>query len=62
LESPVNDTTDPDPLSLPPPRANKTATTVAESAEEDEAFDPKFEEAGKLIACVHVLVFIVGED
>jgi hypothetical protein len=35
---------------------------VADLTEEDEAFDPKFEEAGKLIACVHALVSPAGED
>ncbi|KAF9649631.1 hypothetical protein BDM02DRAFT_3142281 [Thelephora ganbajun] len=50
LESPVNGPTDPVSLSLPPPRVNQNLTTVAESPEENETFDPKVEEAGKLIA------------
>jgi len=50
LESPASGTTDSVSLSLPPPRINQNSTTVTETAEENEAFDPKGEEAGKLIA------------
>ena len=50
LESPTSVTTDPVSLSLPPPRINQTPTTTVETPEENEAFDPKMEEAGKLIA------------
>ena len=52
LESSANGSTDSVSLSLPPPRINQSSTTVAETSEENEAFDPKGEEAGKLIAYV----------
>jgi len=45
LESPANDSTDQVSLSLPPPRINQTT-----SAKESETYDPKIDEAGKLIA------------
>lgn len=50
LESPASGTTDSLSLSLPPPRVNQNSTATTEAAEENEAFDPKSEEAGKLIA------------
>lgn len=56
LESPTSVPTDPVSLSLPPPRINQTSTTMAETPEENEAFDPKMEEAGKLIGFVRVFV------
>lgn len=37
-------------LSLPPPRVNQATTSVTETVEDNELFDPKFEEAGKLIS------------
>jgi hypothetical protein len=52
LESPANDHTDSVSLSLPPPRINQTTSTVLETSEDDETYDPKIEEAGKLIAYV----------
>jgi len=52
LESPTNVTADPASLSLPAPRLNQTPTTAVEASEENETFDPKMEEAGKLIASV----------
>lgn len=52
LESPANGPTDPLSLSLPPPRVNQSSTAITETAEDNEAFDPKSEEAGKLIAYV----------
>ena len=55
LESPTNVPTDSVSLSLPPPRINQTSTTMTETSEENEAFDPKMEEAGKLIGFVHIL-------
>ena len=54
LESPTNVTTDPVSLSLPPPRINQTATAAVETPEENETFDPKMEEAGKLIGFASV--------
>lgn len=53
LESPTNVPADPVSLSLPPPRINQTPTTTVETPEE-ETFDPKMEEAGKLIGWVDV--------
>jgi len=50
LELPSGSTSDSVSLSIPPPRTNQTKTTVTESAEENEAYDPKLEEAGKLIS------------
>lgn len=50
LESPTGVATDSLSLSLPPPRVNQNSTTSTETTEENEAFDPKGEEAGKLIA------------
>ena len=55
LESPTNVPTDSVSLSLPPPRINQTSTTMPETPEENEAFDPKMEEAGKLIGSVQAL-------
>jgi len=52
LESPTNVSTDPVSLSLPAPRMNQAPTTTVETPEENETFDPKMEEAGKLIAFV----------
>jgi len=49
LDSPTNDPTDQVSLSLPPPRINQSTAAVLETSE-DEAYDPKVEEAGKLIA------------
>jgi hypothetical protein len=46
LESPTNDHTDSVSLSLPPPRINQPTT----NQEDDETYDPKIEEAGKLIS------------
>jgi len=58
LESPANDPTDSVSLSLPPPRINQNSMTAAETAEENETFDPKGEEAGKLIAYAQTLTFL----
>jgi len=52
LESPTNVSTDPVSLSLPPPRINQTPTATVETPEDNETFDPKMEEAGKLIGFV----------
>lgn len=59
LESPANGTTDSVSLSLPPPRINQSLTKTTETAEENEAFDPKGEEAGKLIAYVETLAVLI---
>lgn len=56
LESPASGTTDSVSISLPPPRINQNSTTVTETAEENEAFDPKGEEAGKLIAYAQIFL------
>jgi len=58
LESPANDPTDSVSLSLPPPRINQNSMTTAETAEGTETFDPKGEEAGKLIAYAQMLAFL----
>lgn len=50
LESPSNNPTDSVSLSLPPPRINQTTATVLETSGDNETYDPKIEEAGKLIA------------
>ena len=57
LELPTNNASDSVSLSLPPPRANQTTTTVTESPEDNESYDPKLEEAGKLITYVQRLTF-----
>jgi len=62
LESPVNAPTDPVSLSLPPPRINQSSTTITETPEENQAFDPKGEEAGKLISYVETLAVPTCED
>jgi len=58
LESPANGTTDSVPLSLPPPRINQSSTAATETAEENETFDPKSEEAGKLIGYVQMMFIL----
>ena len=60
LESPANDHTESVSLSLPPPRINQTTTTALETSEDDEAYDPKIEEAGKLIAYAVIVVASTG--
>lgn len=61
LESPTNDPTDSVSLSLPPPRINKTTATMLESSEDNE-YDPKIEEAGKLIAYAQMIAFSARGD
>lgn len=58
LESPVNGPAESVSISLPPPRINQSSTTITEAAEENETFDPKGEEAGKLIAYVQTPRFM----
>lgn len=55
LESAANNPADSVSLSLPPSRINQSSTAMAEIPEESETFDPKFEEAGKLIAYAQTL-------
>jgi hypothetical protein len=55
LESPASGHSDSVSLSLPPPRTNQSSAAIAETPEDNEAFDPKGEEAGKLIAYVDML-------
>jgi hypothetical protein len=62
LESPTSVTTDTVSLSLPPPRNNSTSTTAAETAEENETYDSKMEEAGKLIRSAQMVAFLVYEN
>ena len=62
LESPTNDPTDSVSLSLPPPRINQNTTTALDHPEEDEAYDPKIEEAGKLIGYALTVVFLAHGD
>ena len=62
LESPASGTADSVSLSLPPPRINQSSTTMTETAEENDAFDPKSEEAGKLIGYVQTFVILMLED
>lgn len=50
LDSPTNGPPDSISLSLPPPRINQTTTPASEPPEDNESYDPKFEEAGKLIS------------
>lgn len=54
LDSPPNGPSDPIPIPLPPPRAKPAPTTMAENPEGEEVYDPKFQEAGKLIGYVHI--------
>ena len=62
LESPANDPTDPVSLSLPPPRINQTTTAVLDTSEDNETYDPKIEEAGKLIAYAQMITFLAHGD
>jgi len=55
LGSPTNNSTDLVSPSLPPPRIDRGSTAMAGVPEECETFDPKFEEAGKLIAYAQTL-------
>ena len=58
LESPTNAPTDPVSLSLPQPRINQTTATVMDTSEDNETYDPKIEEAGKLISYAQVIPFL----
>lgn len=50
LESPTAGPPDSVSLSLPPPRVNQATTPANETTGDNESYDPKFEEAGKLIS------------
>ena len=54
LESSAKDHPDPVSLSLPAPRINQTTAAALETSEDDETYDPKIEEAGKLISYVMI--------